>query len=125
MNDNISSETLDTFSTGHKRASWYILQLLASLPGLFLLIGFFIPAIATLAIFLIVLFGDPFLRKLITNHKLVRSIVLSTLAVYLVTALLYQYAPILALPFLVAAVCVFVIYFGRKAKRFESTVLRI
>lgn len=125
MNDDIPSEEIDTFSPSHKRVSWYILQLLASLPGLLFLLGYLIPAIFSLSIFLIVLFGDPFLRRLVTSYKLVRSIVFSTICVYLGTALLHEYMPILALPFLIASACLLVIYFGRKAKRFESAVLNI
>ena len=125
MPDEIPLGEIDTFSPNHKRASWYTLQLLASLPGLLFLLGYLIPAIFSLSIFLIFLFGDPFLRRLVTRYKLVRSIIFSTISVYLGTALLHEYIPILALPFLIASACLLVICFGRKAKRFESAVLSI
>ncbi len=89
------------------------------------MIGYFVPAVVASSIFLIVIFGDPFLRKLIMSQKLVRSIVFSTMCVYFGTALLSEHIPILALPFLILSACVLVIYFGRKVKNFESTVLKI
>lgn len=125
MSDRLDSEGVNVFSPVHRRFSWYLLQFLASLPGLLFMIGYFVPAVVASSIFLIVIFGDPFLRKLIMSQKLVRSIVFSTMCVYFGTALLSEHIPILALPFLILSACVLVIYFGRKVKNFESTVLKI
>ena len=100
------TDKLSAYSRSHRRVSWHLLQVLAGLPGVLLLTGFFVPAIMSIGALIIVIIGDPLLRHLLKHYELVRSIAISTFSVYSATALLYHFFSDLALPFLVISISI-------------------